>query len=196
MARSADATRAKILASAYRLIRRRGFARSKMNEIAAGAALTKRTLYQHFASKDALLAAMLQVQHDLAMAGFVRMIDRFEHDPEHMIETLFTELATWSASKHWEGSGFTRLAVELADMSGHPARRMARQHKAALERYLSESLERAGVPEAMTVAREILLLLEGTMVMMLVHGDRSYARAAASAAVRLLQSRNHAGEDR
>jgi AcrR family transcriptional regulator len=195
MARSADATRTKILASAYSLIRRRGFARTKMNDIAAGAALTKRTLYQHFDSKDALLAAMLEMQHELAMAAFVGMIDRSKRDSEQLIETLFADLAAWSAAKHWEGSGFTRLSVELADLPGHPARRMARQHKAALERHLSDSLKRAGVPEAVTVAREILLLLEGTMVMILIHGDRSYAAAAARAASLLLQSRNHTGGD-
>jgi hypothetical protein len=60
---------------------------------------------------------------------------------------------------------------------------------------LSDSLERAGVPDAATVARGILLLLEGTMVMILIHGDRSYAGAAARAAGRLLQSRNHTGGD-
>jgi AcrR family transcriptional regulator len=195
MARSADATRAKILASTYSLIRRRGFARTKMNDIAASAALTKRTLYQHFESKDALLAAMLEMQHKLAMAAFVGMIDRSKRDPEQLVETLFADLAAWSAAKEWGGSGFTRLAVELADLPGHPARRMARRHKAVLERHLSDSLERAGVPEAVTVAREILLLLEGTMVMILIHGDRSYAGAAARAANRLLQSRNHTGGD-
>jgi AcrR family transcriptional regulator len=195
MARSADATRAKILASTYSLIRRRGFARTKMNDIAAGAAVTKRTLYQHFDSKDALLAAMLEMQHKLAMAAFVGMIDRSKRDPEQLVETLFADLAAWSAAKEWGGSGFTRLAVELADLPGHPARRMARQHKGALERHLSDSLERAGVSEAVTVAREILLLLEGTMVMILIHGDRSYAGAAARAAGRLLQSRNHPGGD-
>ena len=195
MARSADATRAKILASTYSLIRRRGFARTKMNDIAAGAAVTKRTLYQHFDSKDALLAAMLEMQHELAMAAFVGMIDRSKRDPEQLVETLFADLAAWSAAKEWGGSGFTRLAVELADLPGHPARRMARQHKAALERHLSERLEGAGVSEAVTVAREILLLLEGTMVMILIHGDRSYAGAAARAARRLLQSRNRTGGD-
>jgi AcrR family transcriptional regulator len=191
MARSAAATRAKILTSAYRLIRRRGFARTKMNDIAAGAALTKRTLYQHFDSKDALLAAMLEMQHALSMAAFVGMIDRTEPDSEQLVETLFADLAAWSTAKEWEGSGFTRLAVELADLPGHPARRMARRHKAALERHLSERLDGAGVSEAARVAREILLLLEGTMVMILIHGDRSYAGAAASAARRLLQSHEH-----
>jgi AcrR family transcriptional regulator len=193
MARSAAATRAKILTAAYRLIRRRGFARTKMNDIAAGAALTKRTLYQHFDSKDALLAAMLEMQHALSMAAFVGMIDRTEPDSGQLVETLFADLAAWSTAKEWEGSGFTRLAVELADLPGHPARRMARRHKAALERHLSERLDGAGVSEAARVAREILLLLEGTMVMILIHGDRSYAGAAASVARRLLQSREHSG---
>lgn len=190
MARSADASRAKILASAYRLIRQRGYARVTMGDIAAGAALTKRTLYQHFDSKDALLSAMLEAQHELATAAFVRMIDRLEQDPENLVDTLFADLATWSAAKHWEGSGFTRLAVELADLPGHPARRMARQHKVALERHLSESLERCGTFAASAVAREILLLTEGAMVMILIHGDCSYAGAAASAARQLLKYRD------
>jgi AcrR family transcriptional regulator len=195
MARSAKVTRTTILASAYSLIRRRGFARTKMNDIAAGAALTKRTLYQHFDSKDALLAAMIETQHELAMSEFIRMIDRTEHDPARMVETLFADLAAWSAAKHWEGSGFTRLAIELADMPGHPARRMARQHKAALERHLSERLASSGVSEAAALGREVLLLLEGTMVMILIHGDRSYASAGAKAAVRLLQSRSRTSGD-
>ena len=161
-----------------------------MNDIAAGAALTKRTLYHHFDSKDALLAAMLEAQHDLAVAAFVKMIDRPEQGPEHLVERLFADLASWSATKHWEGSGFTRLAVELADLPGHPARRMARQHKATLERLLTERLESDGISDAAAVAREILLLTEGAMVMILIHGDRSYASAAATAARRLLQCRN------
>lgn len=190
MTRSAGATRVKILNAAYRLIRQRGFARVRMNDIAAGATLTKRTLYHHFDSKDALLAAMLEAQHELAMTAFARMIDSSEQDPESLVDTLFTDLATWSAAKHWAGSGFTRLAVELADLPGHPARSMARQHKAALERFLSERLERSGIADATAVAREILLLTEGAMVMILIHGDRSYASAAATAARGLLQCRN------
>ena len=194
MARSADATRLKILASAYRLIRQRGFARVKVNDIAAGAAVTKRTLYHYFDSKDALLAAMLEAQHELAVAAFVQMIDHSEQGPEHLVEALFADLAVWSATKHWEGSGFTRLAVELADLPGHPARRMARHHKATLEGHLAERLESCGISEAAATAREILLLTEGAMVMILIHGDRSYASAAASAAQRLLRSRHNTSD--
>ena len=66
----------------------------------------------------------------------------------------------WSAKPHWAGSGFTRLAVELADLPGHPAREIARRHKAALEAHLAALLTSAGLPGAAERTREIYLLVE------------------------------------
>ncbi len=57
MPRSARDTRQKILREAHRLFRRSGFFRAGIDEIAAASHVTKRTLYHHFESKDALLAA-------------------------------------------------------------------------------------------------------------------------------------------
>ena len=56
-----------------------------------------------------------------------------------------------------------------------------------LESYLAELLERAGVEQPHERAREIWLLSEGAISLILVHGDRSYAAAAATAAKRLLR---------
>ena len=60
MPRSSAATRQRILDAAYAQFRRKGFTRVSMDDIAAAAALTKRTLYYHFRSKDTLLAEVLQ----------------------------------------------------------------------------------------------------------------------------------------
>ena len=68
--------------------------------------------------------------------------------------------------------------IELADLPGHPARAVAHQHKAALEGYIAEILEDADVASPHDRAREIWLLAEGAMVLMLIHGDRRYADAA------------------
>jgi hypothetical protein len=76
--------------------------------------------------------------------------------------------------------------MELADLPGHPARAVARQHKAAIERLLAEALAKAGVEASAERAREVALLMEGAMVLMLLHGDRAYAMAAATAAKRLV----------
>ena len=54
---------------------------------------------------------------------------------------------------------------------------------------LAEALSAAGVASARERAREIMLLMEGAMVLMLVHGDRSYAQAAARAAKALLPAK-------
>ena len=48
---------------------------------------------------------------------------------EAMIDGLFSELAVWADKARWAGSGFTRLAIELADLPGHPARLIARRHE-------------------------------------------------------------------
>ena len=101
---------------------------------------------------------------------------------------MFDDLAVWSDTPRWAGSGFTRLVVELADLPGHPARLVARRHKALLEKHLADLLAQAGAAEPADIAREIWLLSEGAITLMLVHGHRRYAAAAGRAAVKLLRS--------
>jgi hypothetical protein len=64
--RSSEATRRRILDAAYQLFYQRGFARVGVDEVAELAGITKRTLDYHFESKDDLLAAVLQLQHELS----------------------------------------------------------------------------------------------------------------------------------
>ena len=187
MPRSSEATRTRILDAAYGLFRRRGYTRVSMDEIAAATAVTKRTLYYHFRSKDELLAAVLETQHRLALAAFRTFGDNLGGSPEAIVDTLFRDLAAWADRPRWAGSGFTRLVVELADLPGHPARVIARRHKAMLEAHLAELLARAKVASPRETAREIWLLSEGAISLMLVHRDRSYAAAAALAAKKLLR---------
>jgi AcrR family transcriptional regulator len=187
MPRPPKHTRERILDAAYILFRRKGFTRVSMDEIAATTAVTKRTVYYHFKSKDALLAAVLEVQHRLGVAAFKTFGDRLSGSPEAMIDAIFDELAVWSAKPRWAGSGFTRLVVELADLPGHPARVIARRHKAMLQSHLTDLLANAKVESPNRRAREIWLLSEGAILLTLIHGDRTYAADAAQAAKRLLQ---------
>jgi AcrR family transcriptional regulator len=188
MPRTLKETRGRILDAAYVLFRRRGYSRVSMDEIARASALTKRTLYYHFESKDKLLAAVLEAQHELALAAFRTFGDRLSGSPEAIVEGLFSQLAVWSDRPRWAGSGFTRLVIELADLPGHPARAIARRHKSLLEAQLTELLARAGIEEPRNVAREIWLLSEGAISLILVHGDQAYAKAASKAAIKLLEA--------
>jgi AcrR family transcriptional regulator len=191
MPRSAEPTRKRIIESAYRLFRRQGYSRVSMDDIAAAARLTKRTLYHHFRSKDDLLARVLETQHELALQAFRTFGDQLAGSAEAIVEAMFRELAVWVDQPRWCGSGFTRLVIELADLPGHPARTIARRHKAQLEQLFAELLGRSGIAEPQALAREVWLLSEGAISLILVHGDRGYSSAAMRAAKTLV--RHHAG---
>ncbi len=180
-------TRERILKAAYALFRRKGFTRVSVDEIADSSGVTKRTLYYHFKSKDALFAAMFESHHELAVAAFRTFGDKLKGNAEQMIDALFSELAEWSSKPRWAGSGISRVAVELADLPGHPARTIAKRHKLVIEESLAALFSRAKVRNAGERAREVMLLSEGAIAMILITGDRKYAAAAAQAAKRLIR---------
>ncbi len=179
---SGAATRRKILEAAYRLFYRDGFARVGVDAVAAAAGVTKRTLYYHFSSKDELLGAVLDLQHELALARIQSWARAEGDDPAALVTALFAALGDWMAQPGWQGSGFTRAALELAGLPGHPARAAARNHKAAIEDWLAEALAQGGLSDPRRTARQVMLLLEGCQVMTLLDGDPAYAEAAADAA--------------
>ena len=197
MRRKTEQTRQRIVDAAYESFWRSGFTRTNVDSIAERANLTKRTLYAYFRSKDELLAAVLLRYSELAAARLQRIGDRMPDDRNGMIESFFGQLAGWaSATPRWSGSGFTRLVIELADLPGHPARAIARRHKAALETWLAARLAKARVPQPQSRARELMLLMEGSMALMLIHGDRSYIDAASQAAKQLVNARRLARSPR
>lgn len=191
MPRSAEPTRKRILEAAYALFRRKGYTRVSMDEIASAALLTKRTLYVHFRSKDDLLARVLETQHDLALQAFQSFASQMTGSPMAIVEAMFREFAVWVDRPRWAGSGFTRLVIELADLPGHPARTIARRHKTQLEQCLADLLGRAGVAQPEVLAREVWLLSEGAISLILVHGNRGYSSAAMQAALKLVD--HHVG---
>ena len=182
-----DRTHARIVDAAFDMFWRAGFARTSLDAIAERAAVTKRTLYAHFRSKDDLLAEVLQHYAVLARQRMEEIGAGMPADRDGFVAALFAGLSAWHAAKpRWSGSGFTRLAAELADMPGHPARAIAAGHKAWVEKWYARRLRAAGVGRPTSKACELMLLVEGSMALTLIHGDRRYFAAAAVAAKALL----------
>jgi AcrR family transcriptional regulator len=181
MARGA-ATREHILETAYQLFYERGFGRISMDAVAERAGVTKRTIYNHFVSKDALLGEILKRQSALAVERIRSWATQQEGTAADLVDRIFDGLSRWSSKKRWEGSGFTRLALELADLPGHPARTAARRHKATIERVLAGEFRRLGQPRPEVAARTVVLLTEGATILTLIHGDAAYIATAAQTA--------------
>jgi len=86
--RDRSATHRRILDAAYTLFFRNGFARINVDQIAEQASVTKRTLYDHFRSKDELLAAVLEFQHDLALARIEKLFARSARTLPEMMDHM------------------------------------------------------------------------------------------------------------
>ena len=186
MARDSEETRRRILTAAYERLYKEGFARVSVDAIAEAAGVTKKTLYYHFDSKDTLVGAVLEHQHTHALKLIHGWADTATKDPARFVTSLFDELGRWASKPRWLGSGYTRITMELADLPGHPARVAARRHKRIVEAWLAERFAELKVDAPEEAARRIVLLMEGAMTLILVHGDPSYARSAGEAALLLI----------
>ena len=186
-----ERTRRRILESAYGLFYANGFNQLTVDVVAAAAGVTKRTLYNHFNSKDALIAAVMEHQAPHARALTLEWLGDDRSSAEALIRNFFSGLRRWAAAPDWRGSGFTRVAMELAWAPGHPARRAAATHKKIMQEELATALAAADAPEPEALAASLTLLSEGANALRLIHGDDGWYDVAETAAIAVRRSMTH-----
>ena len=152
-------------------------------------AVTKRTVYYHFQSKDDIVADVIVNQHEYLLRQFQDWAGSPRQSPKQMVKSLFSRLHEWADRESYLGSGFTRIATELADRPGHPARKAASSHKTLVEQWLAERLADAGHLNPGNAARSIMILIEGSMILALIHGDPAYIQDAGEAAGDLVRTK-------
>lgn len=182
-------TRTRIIAAAETLFYGHGLHSVGVDAIAETAGITKRTLYNHFRSKDELIAAYLAARDRPAIERYRQWLGDPRRPLAERIAALFEGLAEHARHPKWRGCGFTRAAIELAGQPGHPAVAMAAHHKHRFEAWLAGELRDAGLVPPEPVARQLAILVEGAIAQMLIHRDTSYALAAGEAAAAILESR-------
>src|SRR5260370_25403086 len=160
--------------------------RGNVDAVAAQEGVTKRTLYYHFSSKDELVAAYLAGRDQPNLALFQRWFAETTGGLPAKIEGIFQNLARSARHPKWKGCGFLRTTAELANMPGHPAIKIGAAHKKKFEDWLRATFEAEGIDDALPLARQILLLLDGSFAVVLLHRDPSYMETAGLAASSLI----------
>ena len=171
------------------LFYRDGFHLPGVDAVAAAAAISKRTLYNQFSSKDELIGAVLEAQAELADAEIKQWCDDSLGTPEELVRSIFAGLRRWAASPDWRGSGFTRAAMEFAWAPGHPARLAAAAQKRAVEEALAIALDGTGSEGSRRLACKLVILIEGANALRLIHNDDAWFDVAESAAIALVEHR-------
>ncbi len=150
--------------------------------------MTKRTLYYHFESKDDLIAAYLEGRDQPNLLLFRKWFEAADGDLAAKVEAIFVNLARAARHPKWKGCGFLRTSAELANMPGHPAIRIGAAHKKKFGAWLAQVFSQAGIDDAGELARQMLLLLDGSFAVVLLHRDASYMESAGKAAATLVRA--------
>lgn len=188
MPRSAQPTRDRIVATASKLFYGEGIRSVSVDAVADAAGLTKRTLYYHFKSKDDLVAAYLEARDQPNLALFRRWFAETKGGPAAKVRGIFRNLARSARHPKWKGCGFLRTSAELANMPGHPAMKIGAAHKKKFEAWLREVFEAEKAGSGVQLARQIVLLLDGSFAVVLLHRDASYMETAGEAAFSLISA--------
>jgi AcrR family transcriptional regulator len=181
-----SAARERVLATASRLFHREGIRAVGVDRIAAEAEVGKMTLYRHFATKDDLVVAVLDGRDGPARAALHAAMDHAGDDPRARLLAPFAMLEPWFASRGFRGCPFMNASLELHD-PGHPARAVARRHKAATRDAFAQAASQVDTiadPEAL--ADQLALLFDGAIAQAQMRDPQTVARAARTAAETLV----------
>ncbi len=186
MAKPASDTRERIVAAAAKLFYSEGIRAVSVDAVAEKADVTKRTLYYHFDSKDELIAAYLETRDQPNLAVYRRWFAETQGNLPTKVKGIFDNLARSARHPKWKGCGYLRTSAELANMPGHPALKVGAAHKKNVEQWLAAIFEDAHLAEAQKLARQIVLLLDGSFAAVLLHRDPTYMETAGEAAAGLV----------
>jgi len=169
----------RILATADRLFYTQGIRAVGVDTIAAEAGVSKRTLYNHYSSKDALIAAYLTTRF--------KHIAPSDAPAREQILGAFDRLERMFQTTGFRGCPFVNAVAELGDPK-HAASRIAVEFKEQRRQWFRALLARLGSRNADALAVQLQILVDGAIVTALVRNDPSIAGFARTAAQTLLDA--------
>ena len=169
--------KARILETADRLFYLQGIRAVGVDTVAAEVGISKRTLYNHFPSKDALIAAYLQRRF--------KMPPLSDKAPAAQILGTFGSLERRFGSAGFRGCPFVNAVAELG-AEDRAVRKIAVAFKESRRVWFRDLLTQLGVDDPDGIATQLALLVDGSIAQNLVRDDPSMARAAKAAARILL----------
>jgi AcrR family transcriptional regulator len=157
-----------------------------MDDIWDVSGVSLKRLYLCFPSKERLVEAVLARRDEQWMAALAQQVDSC-HGPRRRLLAVFSFLAGWFASPDFRGCAFINAFGELGSRSPAVAQ-LARQHKLRLRRYLTQLATDAGAPDPAGLAGQLLVLMDGAMIVAATGTSSNAAQDARQAAQALLDA--------
>ena len=177
-----------LLGATSELTYENGITNTGVDAIAARAGVTKRTLYQHFGSKDRLVSEALGARNRRALLALeTGARRRSEETGEPAILALFDVIEAALGAKSKNGCAFINASLEV-NVPGHPVREAALAHLRAREQLVQQLLSEAGLDDT-DLAAQVVLLVDGAYAVGGTRRDPAAARRAKAVVAALVGAR-------
>ncbi len=174
--------REQILSTAARLFFKQGYSQTGINQLIDESEVARRTFYHHFASKEALGAAYLELAAGQWLKG-LRLCGAGRRSPSGVVRALFDFVEAFARDTNFRGCGMLNMAAEFADAES-AVRSRVQEYKQAQRELIQQLLAEVGV--SAPVADQVHLLLEGAIAGAAAHVDLWPVQRAAQAALTLV----------
>ena len=164
-------TREKLIQAGHELFYREGFLAVGLDQLLNEVGCSKQTFYNHFASKDDLIVAVIDEHHRWWSSELKDRIERAAGpDPRRQILGMFDVMDEIIHQPEYRGCIYINAAVEFPQPH-HPAHQSARKAKADGIALLEDLAARAGAAEPLAVAQEVDMIIEGALITQQVAPD-------------------------
>lgn len=164
--------REQIIDVALNLFYKDGFNATGVEKIRVEANVSKKTLYNHFTSKDELILTVLRRRDEQFRNSLMRSVERLGTTPVERLEALFDAADEWFNSKDFCGCMFINASAEFTDRD-NPCHMIAAEHMRLMNDYITDLSEKAEAKKPVELAEQLFLLIVGATVKAHVSGDKS-----------------------
>lgn len=169
--------REQIVTEAQKLFYKNGFNATGVDRVIAAAGVSKKTLYNHFKSKDELILATLRKRDELFRNNLMRETERLGNTPKERLLTIFDALGTWFHEKDFTGCMFINAAAEFPE-ADNPSHIVSAEHKRLVCDYVRDLAAQANAQNPEELSKQLNLLMEGAIVEAHVCGNKDAASRA------------------
>jgi AcrR family transcriptional regulator len=178
--------RERLLASAQRLTAIHGVGVG-VDAILEDASVARRSLYQHFGGKDELIAASLLESARQDEERYQHALDSGGSDPRARVLAVFDQLDKTTSIPGFRGCRYVSAELSLTDPD-HPAHRVTRTYTERLHALFEKELVDLGNSDPTAGADQILVLIDGVLVLAALRPGSHPAQAVRPLVERLLDS--------
>ena len=184
----ASKTRERLVRAAVDRFYRDGFRNVGIDQILDDVGISKTAFYKHFASKDDLMLAALEMQNEWLQNAFrARIREHGGRAAVDQLRALFDVVEEIIEQEGFHGCIFVNAAIEFP-LPHTPVHRMSARNKQAIFEIVCEIAERAGAREPEQLAEELCMVLDATYVGRVVTGSSRTIETARRIAERVIAS--------